>query len=264
MNIVIVGAGIGGCEILTSFNNLENVDINLIIDKNMNAPGIELARKLKIKYSQSIDDINIRNTDIIIEVTDSKSLINVLKEKFGDNCTIIDSKGALLIMTLVKKDIQSIEKMNNQISLINNTSSVIQNQLNEISTSVDNIHNVSSILLDSTKDSKEYIKKSDKIIQYVNEISKQTKILGINASIEAARAGEQGKGFSVVASEVQKLANSSAEFAKEINDTLVMLFNEINKINEEVNKLDTYSELQTKAKQEANKAVNELVEEAKM
>jgi methyl-accepting chemotaxis protein len=261
---VIVGAGTGGCEILTSFNNLENVDINLIIDKNMNAPGIELARKLKIRYSQSIEDINISNTDIIIEVTGSEKLKNILKEKFGDSCTIIDSKAALLTMTLVKKDIRSIEKMNNQISLINNTSSAVQKQLHEISTSVENIRNVSSTLLTSTKDSKEYIKKSDKIIQYVNEISKQTKILGINASIEAARAGEQGRGFSVVASEVQKLANNSADFAKEINHTLVMLFNEINRINEEVTKLDTYSEIQTKAKEEANKAVNELVEEAKI
>ena len=54
------------------------------------------------------------------------------------------------------------------------------------------------------------------IIKTISDIAFQTKILALNASVEAARAGEAGKGFSVVADEVQNLANKSSASAQDI------------------------------------------------
>ncbi len=55
-----------------------------------------------------------------------------------------------------------------------------------------------------------------KVLSSIKSIADQTKLVGLNASIEAARAGEAGKVFSVVASEIRNMSQSSKETAADI------------------------------------------------
>ena len=58
------------------------------------------------------------------------------------------------------------------------------------------------------------------IIDAVNALADQSKLLALNASIEAARAGEEGKGFAVVAMEVRQLAEQSRGATSRVRDIL--------------------------------------------
>ncbi len=99
-----------------------------------------------------------------------------------------------------------------------------------------------------------------KIVDLINSIADQTRLLSLNASIEAARAGEAGKGFAVVAGEIQQLAANTTEATSEIQSLLDELHLETSKANKAVEKLNEASEEQYNLIELTSKSFQSIME----
>lgn len=119
------------------------------------------------------------------------------------------------------------------------------NSMKDIGDSVDQAKNVAN-------DLREKASSINQMLSSIKDIAKHTNLLSLNASIEAARAGEAGRGFSVVAQEVKKLAESSAKTAEGIERI-------VHEINETISQIVTTTENASSRVKEGTEIANDTM-----
>ncbi|MBN2744246.1 MAG: 4Fe-4S binding protein [Marinilabiliaceae bacterium] len=189
-------------------------------------------------YSRSYHNLSHK---VDLRIPDDQALKTIYRKmnKFADddikNCSSCGYGSCEQMAVAIFNGLNKPENCHhNTLAVFTETAMSINETIQEISANTQNINMVSVELYELTnKLRKEFnrlkddvlhnttlIRDFDKITESLNNISRQTNLLSVNASIEASRAGEVGRGFAVVAREVKSLAEQSGNESNKIKPYL--------------------------------------------
>ena len=184
--------------------------------------SLKTSEEITAKTLEEISNKNLQQQQLI---DDMKKIVEILSENFislneimndFNNSNVELNKSFLEIKSSSSKTVLEIEE----------ESSLIEDIKNKIEDATKASENVEDYSTDADNAINTGIQKVKTLLEIISSIAEQTNLLSLIASIEAARVGEVGKGFSVVATEIKKLAEESKTNAENIERILAELKNE--------------------------------------
>ncbi|MDR1648551.1 MAG: methyl-accepting chemotaxis protein [Zoogloeaceae bacterium] len=137
-------------------------------------------------------------------------------------------------------------------------SKIIEQTASEMGTIAQSVGDASRVIQELGEASKEI----SNVVAVIKEVADQTNLLALNAAIEAARAGEQGRGFAVVADEVRKLAERTAQSTGDISAMIGKIQASANEAVTEMGNVVQQVESGQSLAQEAGKRIQKIRDDA--
>lgn len=193
--------------------------------------------------------------------------LNIPKELYGTavkvTITPISNKqgkviGSIAVSTSIRNRVELIDVAEKFAA----SSEEIVAATEQLSASAENLSSFMLEVASSQNNLSVQVENTSKILDMINNVAKNTRILGFNAGIEAARSGEHGKGFSVVAKEITKLADQSADSVNEIRVLLNTMKEKVDEVSKTVKETLHISETQTSSIIEISNSIQNLTEVA--
>jgi methyl-accepting chemotaxis protein len=218
-----------------------NTEIERMINKIIELKSSQI-REQFLQNSDMIEFITQMNyvKDMVDNINLQRRQLEEVAASSEEMSSSIEEMSNYVQKTLITTD-EAVSNSTYSIKTVNESFNHINKSLEEINMAQSKMHNV-------TKNAKEI----DAVVDLINQVAEQTNLLALNASIEAARAGESGRGFSVVANEIKKLADSTKTSSNYIKDMVKSLRGEIHVSEQFIAKAcNTFSE----GKEQIDKAV---------
>ncbi|MED4204332.1 sigma 54-interacting transcriptional regulator [Neobacillus mesonae] len=169
-NVMIVGAGKGGTAILKIVKESEVLHVAAVIDRNIDAPGVMLARQEGILTGTDWRPFLTDQIDIIIEVTGDEQVFQLLRNEKDKQTVLIPGSVAFLVARLLEEKEELIRKHQYETYL----HELILNATNDGMVVID--HEGYVILFNNRAEEMIGIKKGRVLGKYVTEVIPETRL----------------------------------------------------------------------------------------
>lgn len=129
---------------------------------------------------------------------------------------IKNEKGEVIGCMSLGMSMKNQEMLNEATQSLAATSEEIVASTEELASTAQELARGMAVVDLMRKEMEEQVLKTEEILTFIRDISKNSNLLGLNAAIEAARAGEAGRSFSIVAGEIRKMADNSEKSVAQI------------------------------------------------
>lgn len=175
---------------------------------------------------------------------------------------VINSKNEVVGFFSVTLNIDKVSQIEEVTENLKSSLEETNSSIQEIAAGAKELNNRVSSIKNNAMVAEESIKLGNSAIELIQAISAQSNLLGLNAAIEAARAGANGQGFSVVASEMRKLATQSKETAIKVSDSLQQIEKTVKEVIEDVNDAGQISDNQYITTSEMSSSIDVITNRA--